>query len=174
MTVEGDICLAYNDYLESYNELCRCIRNSEMSLMKSLLSFKLTERDEIRFALADTRRLALTCVTFTENKEEFKLDVKSTLTNEKKKENEEGTLRNRKNGREESVVVEQKQKEAEKEKGETIPKVLDPVKLIHGGFTTFAVRESQRDASVTLNQIVNVINKKRRVLQLVKNYEQNT
>lgn len=183
----NDIAIAYNEYLESYNELCTILQKSRMSVMKGLLSLRLTERDEITFALAENERLALYCAQIIEGegdegeKEEgeFKLDVKSILPRKKKKKSdvvkdvhekgnvdvhEEADIHNRKEskvGDKDDLKIDEKSDEL---------KVIDPIKLVHGGFVPLSIRNSQKDMSLTIQQIIKVVNKKQKINKLLDKY----
>lgn len=187
--LEEEIAFAYNEYLEAYDALCTCLQRSSISLTKGLLGLKLTERDEIRFALMDNQRLALYCVNL-QSDGDFKLDLKSILADKKRKKEKESStndekdvnlndsgnvrendelhcrVKERNNGRSSKSDEKGSTRECKKE-----PKVIDPIKLVHGGFTALSVRQSQKDASASISQIIRVVNSKRRILGLLEKYD---
>lgn len=181
-TLENEIASAYNEYLEACDGLCTCLQKSSISMTRSLLSLKSTERDEIRFALMENPRLALYC-TSSQADGDMKLNLKSILpTKEKKQSGRRKKVNQKENEKEDSNVlhsrIEEKGKLGDgegrnegsaKESKKTL-KVIDPIKLVHGGFASLTVRESQKDASASIVQILKVANAKRRVVDLLDRY----
>lgn len=164
-----EISAAYNDYLEAYDTLCSGMQKSSMSVMKGMLSLKLTERDEILMSMLENKRLALTCVKTEIDGGLLSLNLKSTLKSTEKKKHVtiegDSSVHNRKRKEEKEPVISSKGNENED------IKVIDPIRLIHGGFAPLSIRASQKDASNNIIQIINVINKRRKVLELLCNYE---
>lgn len=181
-TLENDIAVAYNEYLEAYDRLCTCLQKSSISMTKSLLSLKSTERDEIRFALMENQRLALYCTSAPVDGD-IKLDLKSILpSKEEKQKGWRKKVDQKENEKENSSVLHSRNQEKDKpgdgeggRDGSSMEskksfKVIDPIKLVHGGFAPLTVRESQKDASASIIQIIKVANAKRKVVDLLNKY----
>lgn len=186
MSLDEDVALAYHEYLSAYDELLELLRKSEMSVMKGMLSFKLTERDEIKFALFENKRLALSCAEISDGDGDLKLKLKSKSTlkhNIKNSENIENiekekerksidnnfTLQNRhhKGIFRKKVITNEEEDDNVNDSNSAQLNVINPIQLIHGGFTSLSIRQSQNDMNITIVQIINVINKKRKIEKLL-------
>lgn len=180
--IENEIAIAYNEYLEAYDRLCTCLQKSSISMTRSLLSLKSTERDEIRFALMENQRLALYCTSAPVDGD-IKLDLKSILPS--KEEKEKGCKKKvdqKDNEKENNSVLHNRNQEKGKpgdgeggrdgsvRESKKSFKVIDPIKLVHGGFAPLTVRESQKDASASIVQIIKVANAKKKVVDLLDKY----
>lgn len=165
-----EVAFAYDAYMSAYEELIKSQRKSEAVVMKGLLSLRLTERDEARFTLSETPRLAISCVRIDVDENgvsTLRQDIKSTLVAEKtlettSQERNGDKLRNRKDGKLSKGVVEATQEEA------NVPKVVDPAKLVHGGFNSLSMKVAQAESRVTVTKIINVINLRNKVMRLLE------
>lgn len=137
-TITADL---YNSYMEELDSLLRELRDCELQLMKDMFRFKRTERDEIKIALFEIKRKALICVKFEED--EFNLDMQSTLCEKESSDEKTGVT------------------EIDEDKIE----VIDPIKLVHGGFTSLRVKDTQRDYMNLVIHIIKVVNLKRQIEQ---------
>lgn len=207
------ISKAYDEYFNSYNELCNSLSKSNMSVLKSLLSMRLTERDEIKFELLENIRLSVYNVKIDnegekkegnekegeekegvkkegkedeekEEEENFKIRLESQLTidpitkkQEEKKESNEIALYddiNQDNIRNRKEFTKKKIYENDSnitEENNNKPKIIDPIKLIHGGFVPLSIRSSQKDSKLALSNIIYVINKRNKIIDLLNKYE---
>lgn len=131
----------YNSYMEEVNMLLKEIKNCELQLMKDLFKFKTTERDEIKIALFETKRKALLCVKYEDD--ELKLDIQSTLPNDKMNDDSKNTV----------------------EVDENEIEVVDPIKLVHGGFTSLSIKNTQREYMNLILHIIKIVNLKKQIEQ---------
>lgn len=132
----------YNKYMEEYNKLLKDLKNCEFQLMNDFFKFKTTERDEIKIALFNTKRKPLVCVKHEDDA--LKLDLQSTLYDTKK-------------DMEQIKDIDQ---------GEI--KVIDPIKLIHGGFTSVSIKKTAREYRNLIIQIIHIVNLKKQIEQNLK------
>lgn len=156
---------AYHEYNCAYDKLYESLRKSQNLLNKGFLSLKLTERDEIKYSLIDTKRKSLTNVRINEddvdNKGEFVIDIQSTLNDVKEKETEnDDNLHKRigKNGVNDDNKINEIKESIE---------VIDPIKLIHGGFTSLSIKQSQKESKDVIIKIIDVINKRQNLQNLL-------
>lgn len=131
----------YNSYMEEVSMLLKEIKNCELQLMKDLFKFKTTERDEIKIALFETKRKALLCVKYEDD--ELKLDIQSTLPNDKMNDDSKNTV----------------------EVDENEIEVVDPIKLVHGGFTSLSIKNTQREYMNLILHIIKIVNLKKQIEQ---------
>lgn len=131
----------YNSYMEEVNMLLKEIKNCELQLMKDLFKFKTTERDEIKIALFETKRKALLCVKYEDD--ELKLDIQSTLPNDIMHDDSKNTV----------------------EVDENEIEVVDPIKLVHGGFTSLSIKNTQREYMNLILHIIKIVNLKKQIEQ---------
>lgn len=160
-----DLANAYNDYINSLNDLFNNLNDSSLSLNKSLFSFKLTERDEIKISLANTERLALANIRIEQPNEKFNIVINNTFNKEDEKKSKIPKKRNKlENGKINDDIKSTIDNDDEENSS---PVIVDPIKLIHGGFTTPQVKSSQQKLMKNLNLITNVLHKRDKVLRLL-------
>lgn len=164
---------AYNDYFQAYNELCKHLTKSHMSLLKGILSIKLTERDEIKFELFENKRLSLYKINIDQKNDLLDLDIESIIPTTKNKVNSKDNRDDNNNNN--NILINRNKIKDEKtseiiEEIDTI-KVIDPIKLIHGGFIPLSLRNSQKDSNLAIFSIINVINKKIKLIKLLDKFD---
>lgn len=139
-----------NEYFDLHSKLCDLLTNSNISLSRTLIGIKQTERDAILVSLRDNERLsAIKALINDECENKFKLErVNYDQNNKIGKEIEKGKKTN------ESEIV-----------------VKNPLNLINGGLAPFAIRQSHSKFSNCLNDIIEIANIKVKLLSLLKEIE---
>lgn len=148
----------YDAYFQSIDSTCHQFSDLQLSMTKSLLSFTPTQRDEIRVALQNRLRLPVLCVRVIEDGG-FELDVRSTITVKKDKKEVENSRK-----RKTATTATATPAIAAVDDDDSLM-VLDPVKLIHGGFVPTSVKHAQREASSFVRGLMDVLNSRESVLK---------
>ena len=148
----------YDAYFQSIDSTCHQFSDLQLSMTKSLLSFTPTQRDEIRVALQNRLRLPVLCVRVIEDGG-FELDVRSTITVKKDKKEVENSRK-----RKTATTATDTPAIAAVDDDDSLV-VLDPVKLIHGGFVPTSVKHAQREASSFVRGLMDVLNSRESVLK---------
>lgn len=148
----------YDAYFQSIDSTCHQFSDLQLSMTKSLLSFTPTQRDEIRVALQNRLRLPVLCVRVIEDGG-FELDVRSTITVKKDKKEVENSRK-----RKTATTATATPAIAAVDDDDSLV-VLDPVKLIHGGFVPTSVKHAQREASSFVRGLMDVLNSRESVLK---------
>jgi hypothetical protein len=148
----------YDAYFQSIDSTCHKFSDLQLSMTKSLLSFTPTQRDEIRVALQNRLRLPVLCVRVIEDGG-FELDVRSTITVKKDKKEVENSRK-----RKTATTATATPAIADVDDDDSLV-VLDPVKLIHGGFVPTSVKHAQREASNFVRGLMDVLNSRENVLK---------
>lgn len=179
-----NISILYNEYNEAYNNLLKKIKNSELSILKLMLTFKLTERDEIKLTLFENKRLSMNRVIIdndTKDQDEFILDINScskTKTFTDKDESKDNVDLDDKSSNINKDGLHNRHNKSKLTKsiieveGKDELQIINPIKMIHGGFVSPSFKNSQQDVNLVLVEIINVVNKKRKILKLLDDYEQ--
>mgnify|MGYP003361784855 CR=1 FL=1 len=150
----------YDAYFQSIDSTCHQFSDLQLTMTKPLLSFTPTQRDEIRLALQNRLRLPVLCVRVIEDGE-FELDVRSTIPVKKDKKEVENS-RKRKTTTTDTTTTTTAIAAVDDDDSLV---VLDPVKLIHGGFVPTSVKHAQREASSFVRGLMDVLNSRERVLK---------
>ncbi|GMM31226.1 hypothetical protein DAMA08_039710 [Martiniozyma asiatica (nom. inval.)] len=147
-----------NEYFDLHSKLCDLLTNSNISLSRTLIGIKQTERDAILVSLRDNERLsAIKALVNDECENKFKLERVSYDQN-----NKIGKDQNNKIG---------KEIEKGKKTNESEIVVKNPLNLINGGLAPFAIRQSHSKFSNCLNDIIEIANIKVKLLSLLKEIE---
>lgn len=172
-SIELGIIELLNSYFDQYDELCKLIKSSIWKLSIEKLNKKnWVAKDEMLFGLYDESKIRKPVRTVSVKNDNFELitqdfvDLKTgNISNEEK------------NEKDVEIHITKAKNRKKDEKSTEICKdfenleIIDPIKLIHGGFVSTNLKQNKIGFENCISIIIELSNKKKKIDKLLDQFE---